>query len=57
MNYYTTILVCGRLHVLREVSPRNTGIPEANYMGTGKALCGVVDKGDTLEDWIKKYRK
>ena len=58
MKHYLTIEVNKRTHVIciskRDVSPE---IPEPNYMDTGMALCGVVDKGDTLDDWIRKHNK
>ena len=67
-HIYSTINVNGRVHVLCESTIRPnynttnefTGkkiegkIPEANYLNTGMALCGVIDKGDTLQDWIDK---
>lgn len=56
MKNYTTIQVNGRLHVLCFVEDRR-GYPNPNYRGTGKALCGVIEKGDTLEDWKRKNKK
>ena len=59
---YSVIIVEGRQHVLceaqeREVTVDGVKIPNANYMGTGKALCGVVDKNDTLLNWMDKNHK
>lgn len=56
MKNYSSIQVCGRTHVVCNVASRN-GYPEPNYMNTGKALCGVVDKGSSLDDWKKKHNK
>jgi hypothetical protein len=65
MNDYTTIKVCGKLHVIRDiqrptVTYRN-GVriitPEPDYMNTGKALCGILKKGQTLDEWIKSKAK
>lgn len=53
MSNYTTITVLGHQHVLCEASDRGRlGHPNANYMGTKMALCGVIEKGKTLEEWI-----
>ena len=57
MENYTTIQVNGRTHVLCDVDGRGHGAndyPYPNYRETGKALCGVIDKGETLEDWKRK---
>jgi hypothetical protein len=29
-------------------------LPEPNYMGTRKALVGVLKKGESLEAWLKR---
>ena len=59
---YNTIITNNRIHVIRLVADRgkySTGqvVPMPNYLGTGMALCGVVAKGETLEDWIIKNHK
>lgn len=59
---YQTIMVYQRMHVVCSVGERgkySTGevIQMPDYLGTGMALCGVVQKGDTLNDWIKKYHE
>jgi len=28
-----------------------------NFMGTGKALAGILKKGETLEEWLKRKEK
>jgi len=51
---YSTVVVAGRLHVICEAKDRRGGIHrDPNYMGTGRALCGVLKKGQTLEEWMK----
>lgn len=51
---YSTIVVWSRLHVICESKERKGNLHrDANYMGTGKALCGVLKKGQTLEEWMK----
>ena len=59
---YNTIITNKRIHVIRLVVDRgkySTGkvVPMPNYLGTGMALCGVVAKGETLNDWIIKNHK
>ena len=56
LSYYSVINVAGRNHVVCEARFRGDH-PEPNYQGTFKALCGVIDKGHTLEDWKKKHNK
>lgn len=29
----------------------------ANFKGTGMACCGVLQKGESLVDWLKKIKK
>lgn len=53
---YQTIQVHGRTHVICAVDLRS-GYPEPNYMGTGMALCGVIDAGKSLDDWKQKHHK
>jgi hypothetical protein len=56
---FSIIRVCGRSHVIREVDRPNVlyrdnvkiVIPDPNYMNTGKALCGILKIGQTLEEW------
>lgn len=58
MKNYQIINVSKRQHVLTAASTREgTIFPEANYLGTGLALCGVLKKDQTLEKWIKKHGK
>ena len=34
-----------------------TIVEDANYKGTGMALCGIVKEGENLSQWIAKYGK
>jgi hypothetical protein len=54
MKIYSTIKVNNRLHVLREISWRYADYPLPDYRETGKALAGIVKKGETLNDWLSK---
>lgn len=51
---YSTVVVAGRLHVLCEAKERKGPYRDPNYMGTGRALCGVLRRGQTLEEWMGK---
>jgi len=48
--------VNGRHHVLRPFSRGDEKIPEPNYLGTNLALCGILQHGQTFEqfkeDWV-----
>jgi hypothetical protein len=63
MRIYSVIRVIGREHVLSENSSLDTStrmknnLPGPNYLGTGKALIGIIEKGDTLEIWKRKHCK
>jgi hypothetical protein len=50
---YKVLLVNGKAHIICNSSDR-LGHKNANYMGTGKALCGILSPGETLSAWIKK---
>jgi hypothetical protein len=68
-KHYELLKVHGRHHVLTEqINIRRTvrqyngnyieiSHPDANYMGTGKCLCGVLNKGETLEEWILRKKQ
>jgi hypothetical protein len=50
-----TIEIAGRLHVVTPVDGReNSAYPMPNYMGTGKALCGILEPGESLNDFISR---
>ena len=60
---YSTIEVCGKTHVLTINEDRRTKLykgqlmENANYRGTGLALCGVLKTGKNLEQWKKRKQK
>jgi hypothetical protein len=55
MKNYKVIEVYGRKHVVRSIPSRgggsNNALPDADYMGTGMALCGVLNDNETLDEW------
>ena len=56
---FKVVKVGNREHVVREVESRGYNsmggkISDANYLGTGMALCAVLDKGQSLASWINK---
>ena len=54
MNYYSSITVNGRIHVLTIPRDRFGQYKTANFRGTGHALCGVTRKGESLNEWIER---
>ena len=50
---YKTTVMQGRLHVIRQIGERQ-GYPLPNFNGTGQALCGLLKKGETLDQWRKR---
>lgn len=49
-----TKTVYRRTHVLVESRNRYGNYPEANYLGTGLALAGVLKENETLDQWKKR---
>ncbi len=47
----------GAGHVLTRAEARPDSIPTANFKGTGCALAGLLRKGETLNEWIKRCCK
>lgn len=47
------MLVSGREHILCDSPDRgdNKLYPNANFRNTGKALCGILKKGETFNEW------
>lgn len=66
MNFFKTIEVHGRTHVLRD-NNRNgiyingygqkIKIPNPDYRRTGRCLCGILKPGQTLMQFAEKYYK
>ena len=46
---FQVIDVTGMAHVVKETSHKDRA---PDYKGTGMALCGVLGKGETLDQWI-----
>lgn len=57
MNQYMPLQIGAFTHVLTFASDRGDKIPGANYKGTGKALVGVLKKGETMTDFINRQKK
>ena len=52
---YITIPVQKKKYVLKQAETRKGTIyDDANFMGTGMALCGVLKNGETLQTWIAR---
>lgn len=60
MSNYSVILFAGRKCVICEVQNRGNyvnglgKIADADFQNTGKALCGILQPGQTLENWLKR---
>jgi len=64
---FTEIKVFGFRHVIIDSEDRGfytssknkkgEKIPDANYRGTKKTLCGIKYNNATLEEWLKKTKK
>ena len=54
---FKVISVSGRQHVITNVATRDATLADANYLGTGMALCGVLNEGETLVDWRNRTRQ
>lgn len=55
---YKTLMVHGKWHVLKIVESRYSNkIDDANYMGKGLALCGILKKNETIEDFERRQKK
>mgnify|MGYP004702459871 CR=1 FL=1 len=64
MEYFTTIEVHGRHHVIKEtnrlgstisIEGKKTLAIQSNYRGTGMAFCGILKKGQSLDSFEKEY--
>jgi len=52
---FITVIFNNRIHILIQPSERSEEIKAANWNGTGLALCGVVAKNQTVEQWKTKF--
>ena len=50
---YSTLEKNGEVYVLR-TRRRITTFSDANFMGTGLALSGILERGQNLKAWIEK---
>lgn len=55
MKNFKTLVVAGKTHVVIDLNRNDDYYPNPNYMGTGMALCGILNDGETLEEF--KIRK
>lgn len=65
MDGFRTFEVSGKTYVVKDInrkqilinaiSGERTFIPDANFMGTGMALCGRLINRQTLPEFIEKY--
>ena len=51
---YEILKVNGYSYILSNFKRASKEFPQANFMGTGKALAGVLRKNQSLEDWISE---
>ena len=59
MKEYTIRKIGNTVFVLKtggRPMDKKTNIPNANFKGTGLACCGVLQKGESLNAWIKKMK-
>lgn len=62
---FLTIEVSGRMHVVKDckrpiqydakMKTTLSSIPSANYRGTGMGLCGILQPGQTLQEFTALY--
>lgn len=57
MKNYSVISAGTRQHVVCNARSRNNVYPDANYAGTGMALCGVLKQDETINDFKKMVSK
>ncbi len=50
---YSTMEVHGHKHVISEIDvDERLPLPLPDYLHTGKALCGILQPGETLGSWV-----
>jgi hypothetical protein len=62
MKNYSILNVGSRQHVICESGPRikyaeGKPMPDANYLGTGMALCGILREGQSLDNFKVEVQK
>jgi hypothetical protein len=53
---FDTVKSYGRTHIIRPVVFDDGTRKMPNYLGTGKALVGVVKKKQKVEDWVNDWK-
>lgn len=51
---FKSVIMHGKIHVLRFYRRMGSQLPQPNYIGSGMALCGVLRDGETLQEWISR---
>ena len=54
---YMTIPVYGKKYVMRNFKRLDYHLPQPDFMGMGMALCGILNEGETTQQWIDKHGK
>lgn len=49
---YEVIIINNRKHLVTSSENRNNKFPDANYMNTGKALCGIIPEKISFKKWL-----
>ncbi len=60
MKEYTIRKIGNTIFVLNtngRPTEKRWDLPSANFKGTGMACCGVLQKGESLNAWLKKLKK
>lgn len=58
MKEYTIRKIGNTIYVLNGNSESGKSLTRnANFLGTGMALCGILKKGESLASWEKKLKK
>ena len=57
MKKYQLLPVNGRLHVITHNWPRANRREGADYLGTGAALVGVMNAGETMDDFLTRANR
>lgn len=54
---YQVLLVNGRLHVVTHDWKNDNRREGADYLGTGAALVGVMNAGETMDDFLTRANR
>ena len=53
-DQFTLKTFYGKTHILTDLKREGGGSP--NFMGTGKALAGIMKKGETIRGYFKRMK-